>query len=325
MIRMGIIGAAGIARTALVEPAEHVDEVEIVGVAARDPSRAKAFAEANNLEKVYPTYEALLEDSSLDAVYVPLANSLHAEWTIAALEVGRHVLCEKPLASNAKQAQEMVATAEHKKLVLVEAFHWRYHPVADRMIALSKQIGPLQKVEAHFNVRIPTDNIRFQLELAGGSLMDLGCYCVHMVRTVVGAEPAVLRASAVEGPRGIDVSVEAELSFPGGLPAVITTSMVAEKVVWPHAMTFKASGESGEMEVLNPMAPQSGHRISATLADGTSVNEVLDTASSYEHQLRAFYKAVTGEQDAVTGGADSVANMRVIDAIYEACGLGVRL
>jgi len=324
MIRMGIIGAAGIARTALVEPAQHVDEVEIVGVAARDPARAKAFAEANKLEKVYPTYGALLDDSSLDAVYVPLANSLHAQWTIAALKVGRHVLCEKPLASNAKQAQEMVATADQEKRVLVEAFHWRYHPVADRMIALSKQIGPLQRVEAHFNVRIPTDNIRFQLELAGGSLMDLGCYCVHMVRTVVGSEPTVLRATAVEGPRGIDVSIEAELAFPDGLPAVITTSMVAEKTVWPDSMKFRASGESGEMEVLNPMAPQAGHRISATLADGTTVNVVLDTASSYEHQLRAFYKAVTGEQAAVTGGADAVANMRVIDAIYEASGLGIR-
>ena len=261
MIRMGIIGAAGIARTALVEPAQHVDEVEIVGVAARDPARAKAFAEANKLEKVYPTYGALLDDSSLDAVYVPLANSLHAPWTIVALKVGRHVLCEKPLASNAKQAQEMVATADQEKRVLVEAFHWRYHPVADRMIALSKQIGPLQRVEAHFNVRIPTDNIRFQLELAGGSLMDLGCYCVHMVRTVVGSEPTVLRATAVEGPRGIDVSIEAELAFPDGLPAVITTSMVAEKTVWPDSMKFRASGESGEMEVLNPMAPQAGHRI----------------------------------------------------------------
>ncbi len=150
MIRMGIIGAAGIAGRALVDPARSVDDVEVVGVAARDPARAAAFVDKNGLGKVYPSYQALLEDSSLDSVYVPLANSLHAQWSVAALEAGHNVLCEKPLASNAKQAQEMVSIADQKKRVLVEAFHWRYHPVAERMIELSTQIGPLERVEARF-------------------------------------------------------------------------------------------------------------------------------------------------------------------------------
>ncbi len=324
MIRMGIIGAAGIAGRALVDPSRSVDEVEVVGVAARDPARAATFAEQNGLAEVYPTYEALLEDSSLDAVYVPLANSLHARWSIAALEAGRHVLCEKPIASNAKQAQDMVRTSDKEKRALVEAFHWRYHPVAARMIALSKQIGPLERVEAHFNAHIPTDNVRFQLELAGGSFMDLGCYCVHMVRTVVGKEPEVLGARAVEGPRGVDLSMEAELSFPGGLPGVVSSSMVAEKTVWPDSMVFRAFGKAGHLEVLNPMAPQFGHRISARLADGTTVDEVLDAATSYEHQLRAFCNTVASAGTAPTGGADAIANMQVIDAVYEASGLGVR-
>ncbi len=324
MIRMGIIGAAGIAGRAFVDPSRSVNEVEIVGVAARDATRAAAFAKQQGLEKVYPTYEALLEDSSLDAVYVPLANSLHAQWSINALEAGRHVLCEKPVASNAKQAQDMVSTAEQEKRILVEAFHWRYHPVAARMIELSKQIGPLERVEAHFNVHIPTDNVRFQLELAGGSLMDLGCYCVHMVRTVVGTEPEVLSAKAVEGPRGIDLSMQAELSFPGGLAAAVSCSMVAEKTIWPDSMVFRAWGKAGNLEVLNPMAPQFGHRISGRLADGTIVDEMLDTATSYEYQLRAFCNIVAGAGPALTGGADAIANMQVIDSIYEASGLGVR-
>jgi predicted dehydrogenase len=239
-------------------------------------------------------------------VYIPLANSLHAEWTIAALEAGRHVLCEKPLTSNARQAETVVETAHRCGRVMMEAFHWRYHPVAYRMIELSRQIGPLQRVEAHFNVRIPSDNVRFQLQLAGGGFMDLGCYCVHMVRTVVGSEPEVLRAEAVEGPPGIDLSMRAELSFPGGLPAV------------------RAWGEAGRFEVLNPMAPQMGHRISATLADGTTVDEVLDLRSSYEFQLRAFCRAVAGQERPLTGGQDAIANMQVIDAVYEASGLGIR-
>ena len=324
MIRMGIIGAAGIAGRALVDPARSVDDVEVVGVAARDPARAAAFVDKNGLGKVYPSYQALLEDSSLDAVYVPLANSLHAQWSVAALEAGHNVLCEKPLASNAKQAQEMVSIADQKKRVLVEAFHWRYHPVAARMIELSTQIGPLERVEAHFNAHIPTDNIRFKFELAGGSFMDLGCYCVHMVRTVVGNEPEVVGARAVEGPRGIDLSMQADLSFPGGVAGVVSSSMVAEKTIWPDSMVLRAWGKAGHLEVLNPMAPQFGHRITAKLADGTTVDEVLDSATSYEHQLRAFFRIVTDGGGAPTGGADSVANMEVIDAAYEASGLGAR-
>jgi len=324
MIRIGIIGAADIAGQALVDPSRSVDEVDIAGVAARDTHRAEKFAGQHGLGKVYPTYEALLEDPSLDAVYIPLANSLHARWSIAALEAGRHVLCEKPLASNAEQARDMVSAAERQKRALVEAFHWRYHPVASRMIELGRRIAPLERVEASFNISIPADNIRFNLELAGGSFMDLGCYCVHMVRTVVGEEPEVLTASAAEGPEGIDQSMRAELSFPGGLPAVVSSSMVAEQTTWPEAMAFRAWGKAGRLEVLNPMAPQFGHRIHAELVDGTIVDEVLDTATSYEHQLRAFCHTLQGGGPALTGGADAVANMRVIDAVYEASGLGAR-
>jgi len=323
-MRLGIIGAADIADKAVIEPAQVVNEVQRAGIAARDPARAEALARRAGIERVYPTYADLIADNSLDAVYIPLANSLHAEWTIAALEAGRHVLCEKPLTSNAPQAGTVVATAQRCQRVMMEAFHWRYHPVAHRMLELSRQIGPLQRVEAHFNAKIPSDNIRFQRELAGGSFMDLGCYCVHMVRTVVGSEPDVLLAETVEGPPGVDLSMRAELSFPGGLPAVVSSSMVAEETVWPNSMTLRAWGEAGRLEVLNPMAPQFGHRVSATLADGTAVDEVLDLRASYEFQLRAFCRATTGQERPLTGGQDAIANMRVIDAVYEASGLGIR-
>ena len=323
-MRLGIIGAANIADKAVIEPAKLVDDVQLAGIAARDPARAEALAQRAGIERVYPPYADLIADSSLDAVYIPLANSLHAEWAIAALEAGRHVLCEKPLTSNAPQAETVVQTAQRCQRLMVEAFHWRYHPVAYRILELSRQIGPLQRVEAHFNVKIPSDNVRFQLDLAGGGFMDLGCYCVHMVRTVVGSEPEVLRAEAVEGPPGIDLSMRAELSFPGGLPAVVSSSMVADKSVWPSAMTLRAWGEAGRFEVLNPMAPQMGHRVSATLADGTTVDEVLDLRSSYEFQLRSFCRAVAGQERPLTGGQDAIDNMRVIDAVYEASGLGIR-
>ncbi|HYA44695.1 MAG TPA: Gfo/Idh/MocA family oxidoreductase [Acidimicrobiales bacterium] len=323
-MRLGIIGAADITAKAVIEPAQVIAEVQIAGIAARDPARAESLARQAGIERVYRSYSDLIADSSLDAVYIPLANSLHAPWTLAALAAGRHVLCEKPLASNAAQARAMVEAGDRCQRLMVEAFHWRYHPVAARMIELSRQIGPLQRVEAHFNIHIPRDDIRFQLELAGGAFMDLGCYCVHMMRTVAGSEPEVLRANAVEGPRGIDASMEAELSFPGGLRGFVNCSMVAEKTVWPESMIFRAWGRAGKLEILNPMAPQFGHQISANLADGTSVNEVLDARTSYEYQLRAFCRAVAGEESPLTGGADVIANMAVIDAVYEASGLGIR-
>ena len=322
-MRIGILGAAGIADTALVTPAREVDEVEVRAVAARDPGRAEAFARQHGIEVVHPTYQALLDDDSLDAVYVPLANSLHARWSMAALAAGRHVLCEKPSASNADQALAMVEASDRCRRVLVEAFHWRYHPVATRMVQLGKLIGPLQRVEARFHVAIPRDNVRWDLGLAGGSFMDLGCYCMHMVRTVVGAEPVVSRAVAVEGPPGVDASMEADLSFEDGCEAVVSSSMVRE-TAWPEAMTFRAWGRRGEMEVLNPMAPQMGHRIRAKLSDGSAVDEVLSSATSYVYQLRAFCRAVDGSQPPVTGGTDAIANMRAIDAVYVASGLGAR-
>ncbi len=323
-MRMGIIGAAGITARALVEPARSVDGVEICAIAARDPARAEAFAQQHGIKTVYRTYSELLEDGSLDAVYIPLANSLHAEWATAALEAGRHVLCEKPLASNADQAVAMVDAAERSNRLLVEAMHWRYHPVASRMIELGRSVGPIKRVEARFSISVPTDNIRFDLELAGGSFMDLGCYCVHMVRTVVGAEPEVLSAVAVEGPVGIDRSMETNMLLRDNIDAVITTSLMAEKTVWPEAMTFKAWGEAGELEVLNPMAPQFGHRILAKFRDGSAVDEVIEAPGSYESQLRAFCRAVDGAELPLTGGTDAIANMRAIDAVYEAAGLGQR-
>jgi predicted dehydrogenase len=321
---MGILGAAGITGQALIDPSRVVDDVEICAIAARDPARAEAFAKKYGIEVVHPTYEALLEDTTLDAIYNPLPNSMHAEWTIAALEAGRHVLCEKPFASNASQAAAMVDTAERCQRVLVEAFHWRFHPVASRMIELGRLIGPLRRIEAQMSIVVPADNIRFVLELGGGSFMDQGSYCVHMVRAVVGAEPDVVRAAAVEGPRGVDVSMEADLAFEGVGEAVVSSTMVADKTSWPESMTVRAWGLGGQLEVLNPLAPQWGHRIRAKLENGSEVDEVLQAGTTYEYQLRAFCRAVAGVEAPITGGADAVANMRTIDAVYEASGLGTR-
>ena len=323
-MRIGVIGAAGITGRALIEPARKLDEVQVAAVAARDPERAAKFAEEHEIPVVHRSYAELLADDSLDAIYVPLANSLHAQWTIAALEAGHHVLCEKPFASNAAQAAEMVATAERTGRVLVEAYHWRYHPVADRMLDLARAVGPLEELETRFSISIPPENIRYDLALAGGSFMDLGCYCMHIARTIAGGNPRVISATAVEGPKGIDLSMETNLKFGDSLDAVVSCSMIGE-TSWPESMFVRARGHGGQLEVLNPMAPQWGHRIQAELADGTTVDEVIEAAgTSYDYQLRAFCRAVSGEEKPLTGGADAVATMAAIDGVYTASGLGIR-
>jgi predicted dehydrogenase len=322
-MRIGTIGAAEIVERALIQPACSIDEVEIVAVAARDPDRAGRFAQKNGIPVVYPNYEALLADRTLDAIYVPLANSLHAQWTIAALEAGHHVLCEKPFASNATQAAAMVAVAQRTGRVLVEAFHWRYHPVATRMLELTERLGPLEEIEARFSVSIPPESVRYQLGLAGGSFMDQGCYCLHILRTITKAEPRVIEATAVEGPKGIDLSMEAVLEFGDSINAVVSSSMIGV-TSWPESMSVHVRGRGGQMTVLNPIAPQRGHRIQAELSDGSAVDEVIKAGTSYEYQLRAFCQVISGDEKPITGGADAVATMTAIDAVYRASGLGIR-
>jgi len=322
-MRFGILGAATITEQALIEPARAIDGVEVGSVAARDPVRAKAYPQEPGIPPVRTSYQALLEDPGIDAVYVPLANSLHAEWATAALSAGKHVLCEKPLTSNAQQAADLVAAAKRNDRLLVEAFHWRYHPVAERMIELCRTIAPLTELSAQFTTDIPASNVRYDYTLAGGSMMDLGCYCVHMVRTIVGSEPKVESAHAVEGPPRIDVTMEASLRFSDDLVATVSSSMVGQ-TPWPDAMTVKARGEKGTVEVFNPMAPQWGHRITARLSDGASIDEVIDAPTTFECQLRAFMGMVAGKVQPLTGGPDAINNMQVLDDIYQASGLGKR-
>src|SRR6266508_746634 len=178
-IRIGILGAAAIVPTALTNPARRVHDAQILAIAARDPKRAYVLAKKHGIPRVHQTYAALLADQDIDAIYNPLPNSLHAEWTIRALKAGKHVLCEKPFASNAQEAEEMATVARETGLVLSEAFAYRYHPLTTRVkeIISSGELGKIKHIEAQFCFLLPSpNNIRFRYELAGGALMDCGCY-----------------------------------------------------------------------------------------------------------------------------------------------------
>jgi predicted dehydrogenase len=323
VVRIGVLGAARIAPGAVIKPARNVAQAEVVAVAARDRARAEQFAAKHGIPNVLPDYDALIASPDVDAIYNPLPNGLHARWTTAALEAGKHVLCEKPLTANAAEAEQLATVAQRTGLVLVEAFHWRYHPLAQRMVDIvrSGELGPLRRVEAALCFPLPRfSDIRYQYDLAGGALMDVGCYTVHIVRTLGGEEPEVVSATPKLHTPDVDRAMRADLRFPSGHAGTISCSMWSTSILRLHA---RAVGDAGEMRVFNPTNPQLYHRLKVA-ADGRSRVEHLPRRPTYEYQLEAFCAAVLRGEDTLTPPSDSIANMRVIDAIYRAAGMKVR-
>ncbi|HST83412.1 MAG TPA: Gfo/Idh/MocA family oxidoreductase [Kineosporiaceae bacterium] len=324
-MRIGVLGAARIAPAALMKPAQVVAGVEVGAVAARDRGRADAFAARYGVRTAYGSYADLLADPSLDAVYIALPNGLHAQWTLAALAAGKHVLCEKPFTSNAAQAREVAAFAEGSGLVVMEAFHYRYHPLAQRMTEVvgSGELGRIQRVETSMCFPLPRfSDIRYDFGLAGGALMDAGCYAVHCLLLLAPGEPTVTAAQAltIKRDRRIDRAISAQFSFPGGATGQLRASMWSRTLLQIRARVI---GEYGTLTVNNFLAPQLFSRFTVT-ANGRRRRERFDGEATYVHQLRAFAAAVRGEPTNLTPPADSVATMSLIDDIYRAAGLPLR-
>ncbi|MBY0289335.1 MAG: Gfo/Idh/MocA family oxidoreductase [Mycobacteriaceae bacterium] len=322
-LRIGILGAARIAPMALIKPAKRNDEVVVAAVAARDVSRARAFAAKHGIARVHASYETLIADAGLDAIYNPLPNSLHGRWTRAALGSGKHVLCEKPFTANAAEARETAELAAKSDRVVMEAFHYCYHPLAARIrqIIASGELGKLERVEAALCYPLPKfSDIRYDYSLAGGATMDAGCYAVHMVRTFGSATPEVVSAQAKLRDREIDRAMTAELRFAGGHTGRVHCSMWSSDLL---QISAKVVGDQGELRVLNPVMPQFCHRLSVRSADGKRV-ERFSRRASYAYQLDAFAAAVLRGEPVTTTPDDAVENMTVIDAIYRAAGLPLR-
>lgn len=322
-LRIGILGAARIAPMALIRPARQASGARIVAVAARDPGRARTFAAKHGIPKVHGDYDALLADPEVDAVYNPLPNGLHGEWTVRALEAGKDVLCEKPLAANAEEARRMTDAAARHGRILMEAFHWRYHPLAARMreILDGGELGAVRHVEAHMCIPLPLPrDIRYRFDLAGGAAMDVGCYAISAVRFLAGSEPEVVSARARLKGEQIDRAMEATFRFDGGGTGRMTCSLFSSSLL---RISATVRGERGELRVLNPFAPHFGHLLTLRTAGGAK-RERVPGSSTYAHQLEAFVDAVRGRTSPPTDGEHGVANMRVIDAVYRAAGLAVR-
>jgi predicted dehydrogenase len=322
-VRIGILGAARIAPPAVIKPAGSVAEAVVGAVAARDRSRAQAFAAKHGIPNIRDSYAALVADPELDAIYNPLPNGLHAEWTIAALEAGKHVLCEKPFTANAQEAEAVATVAERTGLVVMEAFHYRYHPLALRMRAIveSGELGKVRRVETALCFPLPKfSDIRYQYALAGGATMDVGTYTVHMARLLGLEEPEVTSAQAKLHSPDIDRAMRAELRFPGGHTGRITCSMWSSWLIQTYARVI---GDRGEMHVINPTSPQLWHRMRVK-SGGSTRTEKFSRRPTYDYQLEAFCGAVLRGEPTLTPPSDSIANMRVLDAIYVAAGMNPR-
>ena len=328
-VRIGALGAARITSNALIAPARQVEEAVVTAVAARNSDNARSFAAANGIPGIRHSYEALIADPEIDAIYNPLPNALHAPWTLRAIEAGKHVLCEKPLASNAPQAQLVASAAQAAGRVVMEAFHYRYHPLARRMREIVRgradapngDLGAVKHLDVKlcFPIADPTD-IRFSFELAGGANMDGGCYAINILRLLGPGEPDVISAAAQEAAPLVDGAITAALGFPSGATSRYEVSLLRAN---PFTADVSVTGEDGELRVVNFMSPHSGHKLAVTI-HGQTRDEQVAGEPTYTGQLRAFTAAVLRGEPFPTTAADAVINMRLIDDVYRAAGLPPR-
>ncbi|HEV7608985.1 MAG TPA: Gfo/Idh/MocA family oxidoreductase [Steroidobacteraceae bacterium] len=326
MIRIGILGAARIAPRGIVTPANALLGAEVVAIAARNLERAQDFAAQHAIPMAFGSYAELVARDDIDLVYVALPPSAHLQWCTAALANGKHVLVEKPFANNAHDAAKMVAAAQAAGRQLIEGFHYRYHPLFEQALTALRngEIGRIRHIEAVFNAALPDTpgELRYIEALGGGALMDLGCYCMHWIRTVAGDEPTVVSANARCSTPGVDLDIEAELAFTSGPTATLKCSMQP-----PDGVLFRrlrVRGEDGVLELDNPVSPHAGATLSVESANASMPQIVSDGDTTFHYQLRHIIEVIEGRAKPLTGGEDAIGNMRAIDAIYRAAGLRPR-
>lgn len=329
-VKIGVLGAGTVATYAVMAPAKKDGAVEIVAVGARDGARAQAYAVEHGIPRGM-TYQALIDDAEIEAVYVATPNAAHREWALKALGAGKPVLCEKPLAANAAEAKIMADAVAASGGILVDAIHSRYHPLSDRVrdIVSTGMLGDI--THARFTFLVPRamvepDNIRFRYDLAGGCTMDVGYYAVSFLRHTLGAEPdEVRRAEATITAPDIDGAMLAELVYPTAYPGGCTAHLDLSLVSTDENMTITAeiTGTKGRMIVDNPVHPSAGKGITLEL-DGKTTHEPADPARTFILQARAFAANVREQTPVLTPASESVAIMQTVDDIYRAAGLQVR-
>jgi predicted dehydrogenase len=316
-LRLGLLSTARI-NDQIVAGAAPSDAVEIVAVGSRDGARAQAYAGRHGIPRAHASYEALLEDDEVDAVYVSLPNALHHEWTLRALAAGKHVLCEKPYSRRPAEVEEAFDEAASRLLVLMEAFMYRHHPQTRRVRQLVDDgaVGRLRLIRSAFSFPLADPgNIRALPELDGGALMDVGCYCVSGSRLLAG-EPQHVHAEQVLGPTGIDESLHGTMRFPGDVVAQFDCSFVL-----PLRQELEVLGEDGVLRVTAPFRIDWGGDVLLRRGDEVERLEV-PAGDSYRLELENLAAAARNEAAPLLDRADALGQARAVDALYRAAESG---
>jgi predicted dehydrogenase len=312
-LRWGLLGCARIARRSLIPGIRSSTHGRLVALASRTHALARAWADEFAIPRAYGSYEDLLADPEVDAVYIPLPNELHRPWTYAAADAGKHILCEKPLALNAAEADAMVAHCRARGVVLMEAFMWRHQPrtAALRRLVADGAIGELRLVRSSFSFPIEPGDWRLDPARGGGALWDVGCYGVSTSRLFAGAEPSAARSLAHVGPNGVDLSLTAELRFPDGVLGLLDCSFEQ-----PFRCSYELVGTRGSIDVPDAYLPPA---VPLAQLNGPEGRRTLtfDGRDQYAEMVDAFARAVAG-QALADPAEDGLASMRVLDAILAA-------
>lgn len=320
VLRWGVISTANIGRVAVIPAIHRSSNGKLVAVASRDGERARTFAERVGIPRAYGTYEELLAADDIDAVYIPLPNSLHREWAIKAAEAGKHILCEKPLALDATECEEMEAAAEQHGVTLMEAFMYRFHPQTEKVLQLVQggAIGEPRLIYAAFTFRLTNpQNIRLQPELGGGALMDVGCYCVNIIRTVAGVidgagEPVEAQARANWGQSKVDEEMVGTLCFANGLLAQFSCGLALERREF-----YQVAGPEGHLDVQSAFLPGTNNTtIHEYHGRQGAIPHEIPGVDEYQLMVEHFAGAVLSGKPVRYRPLEAAANMRVIGALY---------
>jgi len=315
-IRWGTLSTSNIGRAAVNPAIQASINGELIAVASRDEQRACDFADKYGIPKYYGSYEALLEDEDIDAVYIPLPNSMHYEWTIKAAEKGKHILCEKPLALNAAECLEMEAAAQANHVRLMEAFMYRFHPRTEKMVEMvqSGTLGELRLIHSAFTFRLTrADNIRWNPALGGGALMDVGCYCVNISRTVTGTEPIEVSAIARWGNSGVEEQMAGTLRFENSVMAQFDCALTMKR-----REVYEVAGTDGYLAIDKAFLPGSGDTaIWEYRGRGEKIEHAFNGVDEYQLMVDHFSDCVIHDKPLRYTAMEAVSNMRVIEALYQ--------
>jgi predicted dehydrogenase len=323
IVRFGVLGAASVAPYSLIRHVQRNPEAEVVGIASRDVRAAARYARKYHIPRVHQTYQHVVDDPDINAIYIPLPTALHGRWTLAGIAAGKHVLCEKPLAANAEEARHVAQVAAGSGLVVAEAFHSLMHPMWQRIehVVLSGTMGRIERIDAAFSFPLPfRGNFRRDFDLGGGALLDIGCYPVGFV-CELGGLPEVVAAGAKLFSPEVDRAMAAELRFASGAQGRITASM------WSLSrprFDVRVLGADGELRAYNPVSPQNINRIVIRDKQGHRWSERATRRPTYAYQLDAFIDAVLRGTPMRTTAANAVTKLAAIDAIYDYAGLRPR-